>query len=132
MKKKSGNCQNKKKKQEQEQQPSTVPVEEKASVEGQFVVINPEGKEETIDNPTPEVLVKLDMEGYSLPTTLRSVIPRYCPKCGNFNQRMIFERTDKNHILLDYPRIYALKTVCGNCGCEWDQNTRKILYYKKL
>jgi len=104
----------------------------KIEVKGNFKVINPAGQEEIISNPDQATLVQLDMKGYKLPEILIPIIPRYCPKCGNFNQRMIFERMDKNHILLDYPRIYALKTVCGNCGCEWDQNSRKILHYKRL
>ncbi|MBD3354057.1 MAG: hypothetical protein GF364_21425 [Candidatus Lokiarchaeota archaeon] len=95
--------------------------------EDEHVLVSPEGEEVKVKAPTEAELVEFDRKGYQIPTELKAIIPRYCPKCGNYNQRMIFERTDRNNILLDYPRIYGLKTVCGNCGCEWNQNTREIL-----
>jgi hypothetical protein len=44
---------------------------------------------------------------------------RMCPSCDNAQHRLIYEQTDKTHILLDYPRIYGKKFKCGNCGTEW-------------
>lgn len=42
---------------------------------------------------------------------------RKCPSCGD--ESSIHEITDKNIILMDYPRIYGKKKYCGNCGFEW-------------
>ncbi|MHA1896291.1 MAG: hypothetical protein ACTSU2_02755 [Promethearchaeota archaeon] len=93
------------------------------------VAVSPEGKKVVIEQLDEDKLVDMSLKGYKFTEVMEAFIPRYCPKCGNHNQRMIFERIDRHKILLDYPRIYGLKTVCGNCGCEWDQNTRKILEY---
>ncbi|GAG87795.1 unnamed protein product, partial [marine sediment metagenome] len=42
---------------------------------------------------------------------------RRCPSCGD--QTSIHEVTDKNLVLMDYPRIYGKKKYCGKCGLEW-------------
>jgi hypothetical protein len=42
-----------------------------------------------------------------------------CPRCGNDQRPMIREMQDRNHIICDYPVIYAKKYVCGKCGAEW-------------
>ncbi|MBN2155756.1 MAG: hypothetical protein JW776_06915 [Candidatus Lokiarchaeota archaeon] len=42
-----------------------------------------------------------------------------CPKCGNIKVVMIREVQDKEHILNDYPLIYAKKYICGVCGSHW-------------
>jgi hypothetical protein len=42
---------------------------------------------------------------------------RKCPSCGD--EGSIREITDKNVILMDYPRIYGKKKYCGKCGFEW-------------
>jgi hypothetical protein len=42
---------------------------------------------------------------------------RKCPNCGD--QASIHEVTDKNLVLMDYPRIYGKKKYCGICGLEW-------------
>ena len=42
---------------------------------------------------------------------------RKCPSCGD--QASIHEVTDKNLVIMDYPRIYGKKKYCGNCGLEW-------------
>lgn len=102
-------------------QPTTPVVVQDGKILGTHEVISPEGEKVVVSDLTEAKLVELDMQGYQIPEVLRAIIPRHCPKCGNYNQRMIFERTDKNLILLDYPRIYGLKTVCGNCGNEWHQ-----------
>lgn len=44
---------------------------------------------------------------------------RRCPRCNNENKLMIHESTDKENIILDYPRVYGKKFKCGQCGCEW-------------
>ena len=40
-----------------------------------------------------------------------------CPSCGN--EGLIHEMDDKSVILLDYPKIYAKKNCCSQCGYEW-------------
>lgn len=42
---------------------------------------------------------------------------RKCPSCGDNGS--IHEVTDKNLVILDYPRIYGKKKYCGNCAYEW-------------
>ena len=42
---------------------------------------------------------------------------RRCPSCGD--EGSVHEVTDKNIILMDYPRIYGKKKYCGRCGFEW-------------
>ncbi|MFX1456954.1 MAG: hypothetical protein ACFFDB_16380 [Promethearchaeota archaeon] len=42
---------------------------------------------------------------------------RKCPSCGDLIS--IHEVTDKNQIIMDYPRIYGRKKYCGRCGYEW-------------
>jgi len=46
-----------------------------------------------------------------------SVGRRKCPSCGDIGS--IHEVTDKNLVLMDYPRIYGKKKYCGNCAYEW-------------
>ena len=42
-----------------------------------------------------------------------------CPQCGNTNKAQIREQDDKTRIIYSYPRMYAKKYVCGQCGKEW-------------
>ena len=42
---------------------------------------------------------------------------RKCPSCGN--DGLIHEMDDKGVILMDYPKIYAKKNCCSQCGYEW-------------
>ena len=42
---------------------------------------------------------------------------RKCPSCGD--ESSIHEVTDKNNVIMDYPRIYGKKKYCGNCSYEW-------------
>ncbi len=82
------------------------------------VAISPEGEVIPISKEiTPSEVVELLKKGYKLPAWV--VIPRHCPKCFNQNQNSIREIEDKNVILMEYPRIYGMKFVCGNCGNEW-------------
>jgi len=32
---------------------------------------------------------------------------------------MIREVPDKSRIIVDYPRIYGKKYICGKCGAQW-------------
>lgn len=50
---------------------------------------------------------------------LQGVSRRECPKCGNNNKPLIREILDKTHLICDYPRMYAKKYHCGECGVEW-------------
>ncbi len=42
---------------------------------------------------------------------------RKCPSCGN--EGLIHEMDDKSVILMDYPKIYGKKLICGQCSYEW-------------
>jgi len=42
-----------------------------------------------------------------------------CPNCGNINKAQIRELDDKTRLIYSYPKIYAKKYVCGQCGKEW-------------
>jgi len=44
---------------------------------------------------------------------------RRCPSCREENKFMIHETVNKNHIIMDYPRVYGKKFKCGKCGTEW-------------
>lgn len=44
---------------------------------------------------------------------------RKCPECGIDDPHMIHESVDKSNIILDYPRIYGKKYLCGQCGIQW-------------
>ncbi|MFX0036997.1 MAG: hypothetical protein ACFE9I_15305 [Candidatus Hermodarchaeota archaeon] len=44
---------------------------------------------------------------------------RKCPECGIDDPHMIHESVDKGNIILDYPRMYGRKYLCGQCGCQW-------------
>ena len=50
------------------------------------------------------------IEGYSR---------RICPHCDNKRQMSIQEKIDKKNIIMQYPRIYGKKYVCGLCGTNW-------------
>ena len=85
------------------------------------VAISPEGEMIPISKEiTPSEIVELIKKGYKLPAWV--VVPRHCPNCFNQNQHNIREIEDKSVILMEYPRIYGMKLVCGNCGHEWREN----------
>lgn len=42
-----------------------------------------------------------------------------CPNCGNSNKAQIRELDDKTRLIYSYPKIYAKKYICGQCGKEW-------------
>ncbi len=42
-----------------------------------------------------------------------------CPHCGNTNKAQIRELDDKTRLIYSYPKIYAKKYICGQCGKEW-------------
>jgi len=44
---------------------------------------------------------------------------RKCPECETDDPHMIHESVDKSNIILDYPRVYGKKYLCGQCGCTW-------------
>jgi len=44
---------------------------------------------------------------------------RECPVCGNSKHGFIQEVTDKTKLISDYPRMFAKKLRCGECGQEW-------------
>ncbi len=84
------------------------------------VAIGPNGEiipKEEIEQKTEEELLELVKKGFELPDWV--VIPRHCPKCFNQNQASIREVDDKDNILMERPKIYGKKFICGNCGKEW-------------
>jgi hypothetical protein len=44
---------------------------------------------------------------------------RRCPECFTDDPNMIHESVDKSNIILDYPRVYGKKYLCGQCGVQW-------------
>ena len=46
-------------------------------------------------------------------------IRRKCPNCGNPNPASIHEQVDKTRIIMESPRMYGKKFICGECGTEW-------------
>ena len=92
-------------------------AELKKKAEEEDVAITKEGELIKIIEVQPEVLVDLSIKGAIVPR--RYPIPRHCPKCGNYRQTSIREDNDPTFILLDYPRIYGIKYICGICGNEW-------------
>jgi hypothetical protein len=44
---------------------------------------------------------------------------RRCPECDIDDPHMIHESVDKSNIILDYPRVYGKKYLCGQCGTQW-------------
>jgi len=82
------------------------------------VAISPEGEVIPISKEiTPAEVLELLKKGYKLPALV--VIPRHCSKCFNQNQHNIREIEDKTVVLMEYPRIYGMKFICGNCGHSW-------------
>ncbi len=80
-------------------------------------VKEPEIVIETIKEPTtPEAAMDSDTGILTIPKPLER---RKCPKCGNEKKFMLKESIDKEIIVLDYPRIYAKKYSCGQCGTVW-------------
>jgi len=92
--------------------------EELTEEDSKSVAISPEGEVIPISKDiTPSEVLELIKKGYKLPAWV--VIPRHCPKCYNQNQKIIREIEDKTIVLMEYPRIYGMKFVCGNCGNDW-------------
>jgi len=92
--------------------------EELTEEELKSVAISPEGDVIPISKEiTPSEVLELIKKGYKLPAWV--VIPRHCSKCFNQNQNSIREIEDKNVVLMEYPRIYGMKFICGNCGHSW-------------
>jgi len=96
-----------------EEEEEELPEEELKSV-----AISPEGEVIPISKDiTPSEVLELIKKGYKLPAWV--VIPRHCSKCFNQNQHSIREIEDKTVVLMEYPRIYGMKFICGNCGHSW-------------
>jgi len=102
-------------------------------VKGYIVMVN---EEQLFDNNDTDLIVdKKNMESskpnlettqkeLSLTTNDSTVLlmsdrvgRRKCPSCGN--DGLIHEMDDKSVILMDYPKIYAKKNCCSQCGYEW-------------
>ena len=44
---------------------------------------------------------------------------RKCPKCSEERKNMIHEYTDRDVIIMDYPRVFGKRYQCGSCGIWW-------------
>lgn len=64
-----------------------------------------------------EIETESDSYGSSVLVVEDSVGRRKCPSCGEIGS--IHEVTDKNLVIMDYPRIYGKKKYCGHCAYEW-------------
>ncbi|MHA1646875.1 MAG: hypothetical protein ACTSVL_04810 [Promethearchaeota archaeon] len=92
--------------------------EEIIEEDSKSVAISPEGEVIPISKDiTQSEILELLKKGYKLPAWV--VIPRHCSKCFNQNQHNIREIEDKTVVLMEYPRIYGMKFICGNCGHSW-------------
>jgi hypothetical protein len=104
----------------------TIPTEVAAApasppVDMDHVAISPTGEVVPLKpDITHEEIIEMVKKGYKLPPWV--VIPRHCPKCFNQNQRSIREVIDKDVILMENPRIYGMKYVCGACGHNFKMN----------
>ena len=84
-----------------------------------------EGKEESVVSKEKNLEITSDFDSPSVPlstkykTIMNGDSRRMCPSCDNTRHNLIYEETDKTHILMDYPRIYGKKFKCGACGQEW-------------
>ena len=84
-----------------------------------------EGKEESVVSKEKNLEITSDFDSPSVPlstkykTIMNGDSRRMCPSCDNTRHNLIYEETDKTHILMDYPRIYGKKFKCGECGQEW-------------
>lgn len=93
-------------------------IEELTPEQQEHVAISPSGEIIPIKKEiTKEEVADLVKKGFKLPSWV--VIPRHCPKCFNQNQKIIREVPDPNVILMESPRIFGIKYICGVCGHNW-------------
>ena len=64
----------------------------------------------------PSEVIKEQVLGVSEST---AATRRKCPNCGNSNPASIHEKVDKTRIIMESPRMYGKKYICGECGIEW-------------
>ena len=83
------------------------------------ITIKKDHKLENIYPSTGRSEIKTSLNSYTSAALVveNSTSRRKCPNCGDIAS--INEVTDKNLILMDYPRIYGKKKYCGNCSYEW-------------
>jgi len=97
----------KKSKKKEEIQPPTEKVKEsKAPVEKKEEVI---ADSEIFKEPPKR----------ATPSIIESTSRRECPVCGNTKKAFIQEIVDRTRLISDYPRMFAKKLRCGQCGQEW-------------
>ena len=77
-------------------------------------------EEEARKKDEKDLSKKTEEEGVQVETVILPSTGRIkCPKCGEVNKFMIREVQDKTRIIVDYPRIYGKKYICGKCGAHW-------------
>jgi len=66
-------------------------------------------------------IIKEDVEEISTETGFENGFTRkwQCPNCGNKNKSQIREQDDKTRVIYSYPKMYAKKYICGQCGKQW-------------
>jgi hypothetical protein len=103
---------------EPEMESRKLTMDDLTDEERKQVAISPEGEIIILkEDITQAEITDLVKKGYKLPAWV--VIPRHCPKCYNQKQGAIREIVDKSIVLMQNPRIYGFKYVCGKCGNEW-------------
>jgi hypothetical protein len=94
----------------------TEEIEPEVEPEVETTAKTPEVKRSRSSAAAPGIPGRIDE---SILTIEKAEGRRVCPKCGEDQKNMIHESVDKSNIIMDYPRMYGRKYLCGNCGTEW-------------
>ena len=81
-------------------------------------------EEVAVEEPALEVEVVVEEPPKPIPIKeilrkIKETLRRTCPICSNQNRNMIREVVDRDYIIMDYPRVYGMKLICGQCGAQW-------------
>jgi DNA repair exonuclease SbcCD ATPase subunit len=104
-------------KEEKTQKPQKIVIFEEEQVKAQIPETPPEKQIEIVEpfKTEDKFIQKLPDE-----TEDGSITRKWqCPNCGNANKAQIREQDDKTRVIYSYPKIYAKKYQCGQCGKEW-------------
>lgn len=87
------------------------------------VGLNPIKIHESANEPSAGIPIEFKSPTPSLSSINKPIIEGYsrrqCPHCNNDRQIYIQEKIDKTNIIMQYPRLYGKKYVCGKCGGQW-------------
>lgn len=104
---------------------ASTETEEIESISMSEVSIDPNPPNVTESFNEPEVEIPFDIHtpvpalGGADKPIIEGYSRRICPHCDNNRQMSIQEKIDKKNIIMQYPRIYGKKYVCGLCGTNW-------------